>query len=223
MARSVTLQQLRVRSQRLANMENSTFVQTSEWADIINANLCEVYDLLVTAAPPDYYTSTYQLTTAAGTIAYAVPADLLDLSCVFAVESTDQRRPIRAISDFDRGLYRAPQGAYTIELEYTPNAPTLVADTDTFDGVSGWEELIVAMSARDALLKEESDVTFLEGKIANLKTRIVSNAERGGGPKHINDIEIADIWPYPTSSKIHAYRLRAGNIELYQANIPLYP
>lgn len=222
MARSWTLAQIRLRAKRAADMENSTFVSDPEWQDIINAELCEVYDMLVQAGPPDYYSVTQGYTTVAGTLAYALPADFRSATVCYAKENVDQRRPLLEINDYRRAWYRPPQAAYNLELEYVPAPPTLVSDSDTFDGVSGWEELIVAMSARDALMKEESDLTQIEGKIANLKGRIkTASSQRGAGPQYITDVDSANVWLYPSVVKVRAMRIRGDNIEFYEPSVPL--
>jgi len=201
-------------------MINSTFVSDTEWKNWINSNLCEVYDLLVQAGPPDYYSTTYAFSTVAGTLAYALPNDFRSATCMYAVENVEMRRPIREINDYERAKFRPPQAAYAVELEYVPAPPVLASDSDTFDGVSGWEELIVAMSARDALMKEESDVQMMQARIDRLTARIrTASSQRGAGPRYMTDVTNGNAYLYPNTVQLRACRFRADNVELYEPSI----
>lgn len=202
-------------------MVNSTFVSDDEWKDWINSNLCEVYDLLVQAGPPSYYSSTYTFTTTPQVLSYALPADFRSMTCLFSVYASDRRTPIPEINDWDRARCRPPQGAYTVEMEYVPVPPLLENDADTFDGVSGWEELIVAMSARDALMKEESDVSAMMDRIERLKIRIrTASSQRGRGPNYITDVTNASLNWFGSGSQVrlNGCRIRGDNLELFEPN-----
>lgn len=205
-------------------MENSTFVADSELTGYVNVNCQEVYDMLVEASPPDYFSTDYTITTVAGTIAYALPSDFRSLQQVYAQEATDYLRPLTLITDVDRIRFRSPQGAYTVIVRYTPAFTDLSGDSNTFDGISGWEELVVAMCARDMLLKEESDVSGVMQKIVMLQERIRSQAHNRhqGMPRYITDVDAITQWPYPYRQSINAYQLRAGYLDLYTLH-PVFP
>ncbi len=219
MARSWTLAQLRDRAKSESDMINNIFVTDAEWQDWINSNLCEVYDLLVQAGPPDYYSTSVQFNTSAGVLSYALPNDFRSATCLYGVIEADRRVPVREINDYERARFIPPQAVYTMELEYVPVPPLLTSDVDTFDGVSGWEELIVSMSARDALLKEESDVSAMMDRIERLKGRIrTASSQRGAGPRYITDVSMTNAYGFSAGNamQIRGCRIRADNIELYQ-------
>jgi hypothetical protein len=69
-----------------------------------------------------------------------------------------------------RGLHLwfkpSPGGVYTVELWYYPRFTRLVNSADTFDFINGWDEYVVAKTARKMLMKEESDVSELNNEIA---------------------------------------------------------
>jgi hypothetical protein len=70
-------------------------------------------------------------------------------------------------------------GTYTVK--YVPVVDDLVADSDTLDGVLGWEEYIVVAVSIDVLMKEEGDPTniqMLEGKLNFLRDRIKYAAQQ---------------------------------------------
>lgn len=222
MARVVTLGTLRTRAQRLANVENDSTVTTAALNDLANRHLTEVYDALVDAGPPEYYASTTTFSTVGGTSLYALPADFRSLLEVYTTESSTEVRLVHPVRNGARGLYRTPSGAWTMTLEYIPAPPILVNDSDTFDGVSGWEELIANLMARDVMIQREADISTVAGNIAMLQQRIATRANNRdkGHPKYITDLDeqgTAYPWSSTTQSRICAYRLRAGNLELFEA------
>lgn len=228
MTAAVTRLVLRTRIRQRANMESSQFVTDTEINDLINVHLTELYDILVEASPPDYFSSDYSFNTVAGTVATALPSDFRSLIAVYTIPQTDFYRPLRQITDVERARYRAPQSAVAMVMRYVPVPPQLTTDADpvtgSFDGVSGWEELIVSMAARDCLMKEESDVSTLDGKIARLTARIESQAAKRnlGSPTYITDVDELDASPYPFRAGVNAYQLRAGFLDLFSAHL-VYP
>lgn len=70
-----------------------------------------------------------------------------------------------------------PAGGQTIRLWYVPKFAGLVQDTDTFDGVNGWEEYVVCDVCIKALVKEESDPTAFALQKQALLERIQSEAD----------------------------------------------
>ena len=221
MARAVSLGELRTRAQELADMVNSNFLSDAEWNDLANRYMTEVYDLLVTAGPPDYYSSDFAITTVPGQLAYALPDDFRSLENVQVLEPNLRQRPLNAMQDRERGFYTPVRSTWTVNIEYIAAPGVLVSDSDTFDGVSGWEELITLMMAQYALGKEETP-NDLEMRVQTMKARIVSNRSRDrGSPRFITDLgadERSTFW-WTQTSPIQRYRLRAGNLELYE---PLY-
>ena len=216
MARTVTRSVLRSRARQLANVVNDPSILDADLNEWINLHLTSVYDLLVSAGPADYYAADHPITTVAGTIAYALPATFMKFTALFANESTDLKRRIYPMQDADRASFKAPSGAWSLTMEYIPACPTLAADGDTFDGVDGWDEIVSAKVAREILTQREGDPSVVMAIIAQTEARIRSQASPRdrGGPKMIVDVEQEFVWP--RSVRVDSYRLRAGNIELYE-------
>jgi hypothetical protein len=82
-----------------------------------------------------------------------------------------------------------PQSGLTMRLWYIPQATTLSSDSDTFDGISGWEEYVIVDAAIKAAQKEESDVSVLMAQKQALTARIQSMAENrdAGSPATVTD------------------------------------
>lgn len=200
---------------QLANVQNDPSFETTEVNDLIDQHMPAVYDFLVAAGPADYYASDYELSVVAGTIPYALPNDFLSLVNVFVHESDEWRRPLDPIQDRQRQAYRAPATACTVTLEYIATCPEFDEDTDTFDGVDGWDELISAKVARDILIKREGDVGAVMAIIAMAEKRIrsFSTSRKRGGAKLLPDVESDMGWP--RGVQLDGFRLRAGNVEFY--------
>lgn len=94
-----------------------------------------------------------------------------------------------------------PAANQTIRLWYVPRMTTLLSDTDTVDGVSGWTEYIICDAAMKCMQKEESDVSVLMAQKQMLIQRIEAMAEArdAGSPAKVSDNLYADFW-FPTGS-----------------------
>lgn len=221
MARTVTRGQVKTRAQQLADVVGDGNVTDAELTELFNLHLTAVYDILVGAGYASYYSSTQTVTTAVGTSAYSLPADFLQATGVYFVDSNGYRQPIYSLGDRQRGNYRAPTGVYQVELEYVPACPVLATDNDAFDGVSGWDELVSARIARDVLVKRQGDTGMVANIIATTEKRIRSNSTRrdAGGPRFIDDVENTAPWWALAQARLTGYRLRGASIELWEPRV----
>ena len=214
---ATTLLNLRTQAKQRANMEQSSFVSDSEWNSYINNAASALYDLLVQAYE-DYYLimPPTEFTLASGESKKALPADFYKLRGLdyklgnadfvqieqfqFGERNSAKIIDIRRIFDEAPITYRL-MGNYiqflpedrapgTYRLWYIPKFTPMTSDSDTFDGVNGWEEFIVIAAAIKALSKEESDVTALAAEYQELKDRITGlAAERdAGSSERITDV-----------------------------------
>lgn len=221
MARTVTLLQLRTRSLRRADMATSGFVTAAEVTDLVNDELPEVYRLLIQVGPPEYYSSTANFTTSVGTASYALPADFLEETNVWCVDTSNTNRPLLPIDGWALSRVQAPQSAFSIVFEYVPAPALLVADGDVFDGVAGWDSLLTCRVARRLMQKRKTDSSSVDAEISALSQELRSQAQRSNGPRFCRDIDDVDPMPYgaPYLSTLTNYRVRAGNVEFYQARV----
>jgi hypothetical protein len=224
-SRNVSLSELRTWARQLSDTENDPNITDDELTALANRHMSEVFDRLVDAGPADYYAATTQVTTSDGIIEYSLADDFRNLVGVYVRETSDVRRPLFPMTNGARGNFKAPTGEWTLDIEYIPIAPTLEADGDSFDGVSGFEELIVNLMARDVMKKREADPSVVLNDIARVEARIVSRARSRdkGQPKRITDIDEASDrdsrYPFgwAGSSQLACYRLRADNLELFES------
>jgi hypothetical protein len=91
-----------------------------------------------------------------------------------------------------------PSAGLTIRVWEIPQPSTLSLDTDTFDGISGWEEYVIIDAAIKALQKEESDVSVLLGQKQAMIVRIQAMAEQrdAGSPATVSDTMGIGLNPY---------------------------
>lgn len=226
MARTVTLLQLRTWARELAGVEGDPNIGDPELTALANRHLTEVYDALVDAGPADYYASTSSpVTILAGTSTYPLAADFRTLLEVNVTVSSTEQRLIHPMRNGERGRYQVPTTAGTFTYDYVPTPSPLVADGDTFDGVSGWEELIANLMARDVMVKrDDNNVAVVLNTIDRLQARITSRARSRdrGHPKYTSDLDAqGSQFAWAGNCRIACYRLRGGNLELFESNAGL--
>jgi len=217
MARAVTLSELIERTRRMADMENSLFVSDAEVTDYINHAIAELYDVLVSNYGEEWgvYQIPAEIAVTASVDNYNLPDSFYKLRAVDKKVGSEWE-PINKARFIDRfydnsstfnatggesygyrlfggttiKLIPTPTQAGTIRLWYIPAVGNLVNGTDQLDGVNGYEEYVVVDAAIKCLLKEETDVTFLEMRKQQLLRRIeVMSDERDvGQPDTIRDV-----------------------------------
>lgn len=210
MALNVTLSYLKGQVRSRADQQNSNFVTDSELTDFINGSASALYDLLVETAE-DYYVQMISIPIIQGTNEYTLPSLFYK---VLGVDYYVNNKPV-PMSRFnfrDRHLYnyldarpeivryavwgqnlvfkpKSPTIA-SVNLWYVPAITKLVSDTDTLDGVNGWEEFIILDAAIKCMAKEESDPSVLIVQLNAVKERIKTMAKDRdqGEPRTTTDI-----------------------------------
>jgi hypothetical protein len=182
---SVTLAEFRTRARQRGDFVNSKFITDAELNTFINASLTELYDLLISSRGENYYVSSYDFTTSPGSDTYPLPTDFYKLMGVDYVTSSTQSITLKTFRWQERNRFRepfynariynlmyqirndslvfipTPNGNQKIKVWYIPRTQELVMDTDTFDGINGYEEYVVIDAAIKMKEKEESDTSGL--------------------------------------------------------------
>jgi hypothetical protein len=98
-----------------------------------------------------------------------------------------------------------PSGSFAITLWYYPTAPTLVVDTDNFDGINGYEECVVLSTAIKLLQKQEQfeHAASLQGSLAMEEQRMADEigSHDAENPPRVQDVrrdEFESTWSGPT-------------------------
>ena len=196
---------LRTLIRQRTNKENSQSVTDAEVNSYINSSAQELYSLLVTSFGSSYFASSYAFTTDGTTAQYPLPADFFKLqgtelslsgkpntfltlksfnmaernrnSNVFSNSIAPQYLDIRyRLNGNSIWLTPVPTSGMTVQIYYTPRSIAMVLDTDLLDGVTGWEEYLVADVCIKILCKEESDVSIYSQQKAFQLQRIKDEA-----------------------------------------------
>jgi len=226
MANTVTLATLRTRARERSDMVNSSFVSSAELLQYINASYSELYDLMV-GKFEDYYTVSSTETIAQGANTITLPTDFYKMRGLdyqldannwvlvskfnFANRNQLNRSTARSVRGVTALQYRIVGNTIRIEPEsaapgtyrlwYTPIYTPLSAESDTVDGINGWEEYVVIDAAIKMLAKEESSTTHLEKEKAAMLQRIevMAQSRDSGAPESITDVSIEnqdDLLPW---------------------------
>jgi hypothetical protein len=206
MASTVTMGDLVTQVRQRADMENSQFVSSAELYGYINSAAQDLYDIL-TYKMEDYYTISASVVTDGVGDTFALPSNFYKLVGVdYSLAGMIQ--PMEKFNFQDRNNYRynaqllryriikdsivfkPTPSAQTITIWYVPAFTKMDEAEDTFDGINGWEDLVVVDAAIKCLMKEESDVSGLLAEKAQLMDRIekVANNRDMGKPEVVNDV-----------------------------------
>ncbi len=228
MSRLVSLLEFRTAAREATDTVGDVFITDAWLTDRANQHLTDVWDRIVDAGPPDRYAATSTFTEVAGTPSVPLPATLRNFVDAYIVESGYRNR-LSSMRGGTRGGYQAPTRGYTVEVEYIPAPDVLVADGDSFDGISGWEEMVVLLMARDICKRRDVDPSAFLADIEAMKMRIESRARSydKGSPKYVTDTDDSRTgysrgygFPWQITRQISTYRLRGANLELYESVWP---
>lgn len=198
MARTVTLASLRTSVQRRGQYENSADITPPMLNEFINEAVTEHNNILVQRWA-DYYLVRGTMSLVIGTDLYALPADFYKLRKVEIVDSSvpsGYRRLYPCDLDVShqfttvvRHHYRyrleagslcivpTPIAAESLRLFYIPTTPLLVNDADTFDGVNGYEELVIQLALKRCKDREDLSTDGVDREIARLTMLVRSDAD----------------------------------------------
>lgn len=214
---AVTLANLRSRARTYAEERpggTTVFLTDPELTVIINDCIKELYDILVAARGHEFYISSANLALVAGTETYNLPADFYELEDVQLVWSATEVEPVQAFERNESDWYRnfttwgrwtpkafrlsggsiqflpTPKSAVTATLIYIPTFTDLSGDSQTFDGVNGWELLVTLEAAIAIRAMQKLETGPLEMRRDRQLARIQALAsERAANhPQRVRDV-----------------------------------
>lgn len=220
-----TLAQLRTLARQESDNVGQSFVSDAEFNRYIQGSYNELYALIVESYGDEYYVQTpsagYTFTTDGTNSRFALPSAFFKLRGVdLQVQTSGQWVTLRPFRMSERNRYSmfansVPQSGQTVRILYTP-LPTLpTADSDTIDGVNGWEEYVIIDAALKALAKEEADVSAMMARKAAMIRRLegeTANRDSGSAGR-ISDTLFS-------GARGMMYRLDGSNIWLIGGTIP---
>jgi hypothetical protein len=215
-----TLGYLRTQAQLRCDRFNSTFVSLAEWNSYLTEARKQLYNILTTAYGNDYFVATpYTYTLAGNQQFYPLPADFYKLLGIEVALNNSDPLSWVTIKKFEfiernrwsfpnvytyQGItnmrYRVngsnlyivppPQGGQTMRIWYVPRPTILMADTDTVDGISGFEEFVIVTAALIALIKEESPTADAFKALKDEQMEMITTAANNrdiGEPEQVSD------------------------------------
>lgn len=225
---TITLLELRERARDRANQENSTFVSDVMLNSYINYAISDLRDIITSKVGEDYFAIEASFTLSANQETIPLPADFYKLLWVEVMVDGPTANPTYVkLNRFEiaempaapyglanpwvnlkyrlraNNLWLSPvssTGGQTIRIWYNPLPQTLTSDVDTLDGLNGWDEYVVLLAARKALVKEEQDVSDLDREILFMNQRLEAMAPNRdqAQPMRIYDNERSEssyLWP----------------------------
>jgi hypothetical protein len=201
----ITLETIRLQAKQRADMENSNFLSTLEWNQNLTNSYKELVDMLVSAYGSNYEVAEpHTFVTDGATKFFPLPETFYKLLGVdimsggrgislkpfnFAERNQVHPKMRYRLNGSKLWLNPMPQSGLTVTLWFVPQPQDLVEDSDTFDGISGWEEYVIVDAAIKALVKEESDITTLAAIKGALIRRIeaMSQNRDAGSPATVSD------------------------------------
>ena len=216
--RTLTFGELKTRSRERADMVNSQFISNTELEGLVNESMTELYDMLVTTLGADYYVTDTSFQLVSGQSVYSLPIDFYKMAGVDLASGSGKAVSLRPFQFQERNrfnnalIYDSSTNGFTnlryriigndikfipevssnqtVTLWYHPACEVLTNDLDTFNGVNGYEELVIVLTAIKMLSKEESDTSSLERRYQYLIKRIQDSAANrdAGSPERVQDV-----------------------------------
>jgi len=220
--RTITLGELKQKARERADMVNSQFIKDAELVGLINDSITDLYDLL-TDTYEDYYIHDSTITTISNQDTYSLPSDFYKLRGVDYFITANEALSVKQFQFAERNVYERsiiysggldgdsrlryrilgnnirfiplPDAGKSIKLWYVPVSSKLSADIDTFDGINGYEELVILDAAIKMLQKEESDTSSLERRYQRIWKRVMDSAANrdAGESARVSDVNRRNI------------------------------
>jgi len=224
---TTTLLQLRDRCKQESDNVGQSFVSDSEWNTYINASYQELYGIIVQAFGNDYFVqspaSGYTFTTDGVNQFFNLPSDFFKLLGVdLLVSSPNYWVSLTAFTFQERNRLNlfnnlVPMAGQQLRMFYVPRATVLVSDSDSVDGVNGWEEFIVVDASMKASSKEESDVSVFMARKQALQQRLDSEIENRNAAEAGRVADVLGL-----RSRAMQYRLNGNQIWLIGNGLPAW-
>lgn len=220
MPRTVTLSTLRADWRFESGFSNSRVFDDDRVDAYLNDAIADVWDMLL-AVRPDYYVAEHDVNTVIGDDEIELAEDHYRIRAV-RVTIGGQLYPVHPVNlseswRFARGTahprtwrYRqqgavlrltpTPAEVAALKVYYLPYAPTLEDDADTFDGISGYERLVVLLAVRAAFRRERMPTGDIDRELADETAKIKAAASEldSGTPFYLDGMGGQDNerpWP----------------------------
>lgn len=218
--RTVTLAQLRADARLYADQRatgTDQFLTDAEVDRLINQACAELYGTIVQARGDEELLSSEQLTTTVNDHLLSLVNPFWQIVSVsiprgdeteFIEHSPSVRHWIesralpwgdwspkfyRVVGDHGLDITPKPRTVETVDVVYIPPWTDLVLDTDTWDGVNGWEKAVALKVAMEMRAIEESPTEDLERRYAEIWGQIEQLAADRAA---VDPEEVQDVHPH---------------------------
>lgn len=197
-------------------MVNSTFVSEDELKDIVNEQTMHLYDILLETRGNQFYAKDApDIALTNGVAVYPLPADFYQLVGVRLYDGntvtmlkTWEEQELGNLENAEKmggsgsrlirynlsgaNIILRPKPAndnLTLRVRYVPAFLRMGIDSDTFDGINGWELWVELSAAITMMQKEETDPSPLVVEREKVEQRIRKQVVRrdAGRPPRITD------------------------------------
>jgi hypothetical protein len=225
MAKTYTRSELRTRLRQLCDIENDNHISDSELNAVLDSAASETYDLICDSGLGEKYVKSASFNTSSGQLEYPfatyLGSDFYRLTDLYVSENNGtQLRKLQRIQPSEILDFRAPMATVPIKAYYIPFLAKTTSDSDTFDGVNGWEEHLLMTAACAVKVKREESYSVYAGRKRELETRIrhLGNVDFGE-PVRVSRKRKQSMWPYYYyQTSVNAYGIRGDKLELYYLN-----
>ncbi len=214
-----SLANIRTECKQRTDLINSNFITDDEWNRMINKSAYALYDIIVAAYGNDYNLAPpYQFQTDGITQLYPLPPDLFKLKALDVQISNTQSGwlPVPKFNFSERNKFMTPYQIFYgirtnlhyrvrgnhlwllpiaaagqwLQAHFVPKMTRLVNDTDVMNGLSGWEEFVIADVCAKACTKREVDPSeFLnEMQLMNNRIQVIAEERDIGTPDTVADV-----------------------------------
>ena len=194
----------------------------AEIQEQLNVHLADLYDKLVNAHGERYFekATPTTVTTIAGTAGYSLPADFFKMSRFCALVN-GREYPLDRFTDAEVDGTRPVSRAMTLNLYYVPTCPILASGASTFDGINGWEEYPILLTAIDYKQASEQDPSGLYAllDIQNQRLSKITRPRDKAQAYRMTDVTGRSRndrynWLTDATGELPRYQLRATDVEL---------
>lgn len=223
-ARTYTRAELRTMLEQRTDTENDTHLSLSEKDNILNQAAAETWDVICESGLGEKFVKSATFSTVPDQLEYplfTIAPDFYRVSKLYADEGNGQYRALQRISPSEVLNFRSPAAVVPMKLYYIPYSPVIPtgapSDGQTFDGVNGWEEHLLAVAAIKVMAKKNDSAAEFRRIKAEQEDRIktMGMVDFGEPMRIVRKRQKLGALYYPYFSQINAYVVRGDKLELY--------
>lgn len=231
MARQFLFSDLYARLEKLTDSENDSHISPQEKREAINAGVAETWDVICSSGLGEKYVKSVTFNSTANTMEYSIATvvsagDFYRIHQLYSMETDGLMRPLKRVQPSELFGFKAPPQVCSMKLYYIPCAPapspldvdSVAWGATTFDGINGWEELVLMCAASAIKFKKDDSYGNFAQKKQELIRRIGSmgNIDFGDAPRVQTKMNkrSAGYWA-AFQNPVTGYGVRGDKIELY--------